>query len=123
MTSGKDRVRALCCKCGNLRTVSARYSPRDRTADDGRDPQGWRMTGTLMCSECKTTTTHALLRDDKPQYRDSAEESQWASRADLQDRLFTLTEAVRPGDLDTPELRALVGLLTSAWARLVGRDS
>jgi hypothetical protein len=61
------RVRALCCECGNLRTVSAKYkAPR---SDDNRslecydDPRGWRVTCTLKCSVCGTKTRHAMLRD------------------------------------------------------------
>lgn len=63
------RVRALCCECGNLRDVSARYAgrfePADtaRSTDDGNDPRGWRMTRTLKCSVCKAATVHALLCD------------------------------------------------------------
>jgi hypothetical protein len=62
-------VRALCCECGNLRTVSANCSFRrddNKTCDndDRRHPgRFWRMTGTLKCSACKAATRHALLRD------------------------------------------------------------
>jgi hypothetical protein len=70
------RVRALCCECGNLRTVSANHRSRN---DDNRsgecvdDPRGWRCTGTLRCSECGSKTRHALLRDACGQFRDFAE--------------------------------------------------
>jgi hypothetical protein len=76
-TTRNTRVRALCCECGNLRTVSANHSPprdENRTADARDEPRGWRMTGTLKCRVCRTRTRHALLRDDTPDYRDSAEE-------------------------------------------------
>jgi hypothetical protein len=70
-------VRALCCECGNLRTMSSRHSFGERdpndSCDDGTHPRGWRMTGTLKCGVCKTSTRHALLRDDLPEHRDVAE--------------------------------------------------
>ena len=71
------RERALCCECGNLRTVAANFNPlldANRTCDDGDDQRGWRMTCTLKCPVCKTKTRHALLRAaDKKQHRDFAE--------------------------------------------------
>jgi hypothetical protein len=78
MTMPTNRVRALCCECANLRTVSANYSlPHDANRSYERDPddkRGWRVTGTLKCAVCVTKTRHALLRDDdKPEHRDFAE--------------------------------------------------
>jgi hypothetical protein len=78
MTMATNRVRALCCECANLRTVSANYSlPHDANRSYERDPdnkRGWRVTGTLKCSVCKTQTRHALLRDgEEPDARDFAE--------------------------------------------------
>jgi hypothetical protein len=70
-----DRQRALCCECGNLRTVSTRFSfPRDenKTYDDGCHPGGWRATGTLKCPVCKQKTRHARLREPS-EFRDIAE--------------------------------------------------
>jgi hypothetical protein len=73
------RVRALCCYCGNLRTISANYHYRldeNRSNDAGpdRERHGWRMTGTLKCSVCKRPARHAVLRDeDGPHMRDNAE--------------------------------------------------
>jgi hypothetical protein len=71
------RIRALCCECGNLRTVSANYEPpRDANNTDEADihQRGWRCTATLKCSVCKTKTRHALLRDgEEPDHRDFAE--------------------------------------------------
>ena len=62
-----ERVRALCCECGNIRTVAAHYSgPRDGNRAIECDPhhrEGWRLTATLKCSACKAKTRHALLRD------------------------------------------------------------
>jgi len=73
----KRENRALCCQCGNLRTVSARHrfrwgDPATTHDDDDRDHPGrfWRMTGTLVCSVCEGPTVHALIRDaDLPEYR------------------------------------------------------
>lgn len=76
----RPRVRALCCECGNLRTVSSNWSFRrddNKTCDDDdrRHPgRFWRMTGTLKCATCKRSTRHAILRDDDiPEHRDGAE--------------------------------------------------
>lgn len=74
------RVRALCCECGMLRTVGVRYRRRndDNLSYDGRDAdpkgRGWRATGTLKCSVCRTDTCHAHLRDElTPEHRDEFE--------------------------------------------------
>jgi hypothetical protein len=67
-------VRALCCECGNLRTVRSRFRSREHIADDGRHPDMWRMIDMLACSVCGQETQHARLRDDYPDHRDAAEE-------------------------------------------------
>jgi hypothetical protein len=68
-------VRALCCECGNLRTVSSLFRSRDHVYDcDDKHPERWRMTDTLKCSVCGSPTRHAVLRDDHPDHRDDAEE-------------------------------------------------
>jgi hypothetical protein len=74
-------IRALCCGCGNLRTVSADYRRRDDNLsfEDNLHPLGWRCTGTLKCSICRAPTRHAVLRDDdsdRPEFRDIAETRQ-----------------------------------------------
>ncbi len=60
----KPPINALCCNCGNLRTVSANYyfGPNDENRGGAlfTDPRGWRNTGTLKCSQCRTRTRHAL---------------------------------------------------------------
>jgi hypothetical protein len=75
-----SRVRALCCQCGNLRTMSTGYHRNDdnRTFEDNRHPLGWRCTTTLKCSICRDSTRHAVLRDDedRPEFRDIAETRQ-----------------------------------------------
>ena len=73
--------RALCCRCGNLRTVSHKHFFRGddpATSIDEGDrnypERGWRMTGTLECAQCRQPTVHASLRDAcDPRYRDYAE--------------------------------------------------
>lgn len=58
---------ALCCECGNLRTVGRNYyTPRDENSGGGlfSDPRGWFDTGTLKCSNCRRSTRHALLAKD-----------------------------------------------------------
>lgn len=64
------RVRALCCICGQVRTVSTAHSPRkfdlNHAYDDTRHPEGWRSTQTLRCDHCETLTRHATLRDELP---------------------------------------------------------
>src|ERR1700761_3185938 len=118
-------VRALCCECGNLRTVSSSYRRYDaaQSRDDDRHPQGWRMTCTLKCSACKTRfATHALLRDDaEPEYRDYAEESQWLTRDQLLKMAYRITGDVHLSDLTNDELRQLLALLTVAETRKMGR--
>jgi hypothetical protein len=77
----EHRVRALCCVCGQLRTVSEKYTRLDDNLayDDQRDPRHWRMTVTLKCSHCSGPARHALLRDGSP-YRDAAEVDRWAKQ-------------------------------------------
>ncbi|QRZ09257.1 hypothetical protein JN086_14215 [Mycolicibacterium austroafricanum] len=59
------RRKALCCVCGNLRTVSPDYhrsnDPNYGYGDQAR-AEGWRHTQTLKCDACQDRTRHALLR-------------------------------------------------------------
>lgn len=60
---------ALCCVCGQLRTVSAAFRRRDDNWAADLPPgyghvNGWRMTVTLKCSHCNAMTRHARLRSD-----------------------------------------------------------
>lgn len=53
--------RALCCECGELRTVAQSYRGR-RPAGATTDPAGtWCIW--LRCAHCSTTTVHALVVD------------------------------------------------------------
>jgi DNA-binding transcriptional regulator GbsR (MarR family) len=63
--------------------VSANYkAPRDynRAGELDLHERGWRVTGTLKCSVCKTKTRHAILRDHD-EYRDFAELEERERRA------------------------------------------
>jgi hypothetical protein len=79
----RPRVHALCCECGNLRTVAAsyrwRYDDPESSYDDDQDPRGWRLTRTLRCSACEAMTRHAILREDDA--RDEAELREYEHRA------------------------------------------
>ncbi|MGD9517836.1 hypothetical protein [Mycolicibacterium sp.] len=63
--AAKVRRKALCCVCGNLRTVSPDYhrsnDPNYGYGDQARS-KGWRDTQTLKCDACEDRTRHALLR-------------------------------------------------------------
>jgi len=70
---------ALCCECGNRRTVTSDYSrPNDPNYSFGINshPQGWRRTQTLKCLECGTQTRHAILVAADSQWRDRDERAQ-----------------------------------------------
>ena len=88
-----ERLTALCCECGTVRTVSARYNgPAKRYAPWETDAEwvrsrlfdlqasgiytehqpGWRCLLDLKCSTCNVRTAHAYIRED--QHRDHAEE-------------------------------------------------
>jgi len=95
-------AQALCCECGNLRTVSADYhfGTNDENCGEGlfMNPRGWFETGTLKCAHCGARTRHALL--NKEGKRDYAEDylryvlggewdSRWApDRERLRERYF-----------------------------------
>jgi hypothetical protein len=137
------RERALCCECGNLRTVSVNYSlPHDVNRSYERDPfdkRGWRVTGTLKCCVCKTKTRHALLRDnDKPEHRDIAERleherhalirqqaqvrrcSDEELRQEAQRRIRNIMGVLCLRDLTLPECGDLLGLLNEIIDRRGG---
>lgn len=95
MLPDETLTRALCCDCGQVRTVKRKHRPPRYVPDCGsgylashegrrRFPfaqPGDRCVGDLRCSHCDTVTRHAILRDgDK--YADAAEERvRKASRA------------------------------------------
>lgn len=84
------RVPALCCTCGNVRTVSTGYSaghtqlsaceslPAATLADCWsrgyylEHEPGWRCLTLLKCDHCGERTRHALIRDDE--HRNFAEQ-------------------------------------------------
>jgi len=60
--TGRPRNRALCCRCGDLRTVAHSYR--------GRPPEGVRGSNSagpwctwLLCSHCGLVTVHAVIVD------------------------------------------------------------
>lgn len=70
-----DRMKALCCTCGAIRTCSR---PRNHRAENywfnGPIDLDWnRETGDLKCAECGRITTHALIHPEGWQLRDHAE--------------------------------------------------
>jgi len=73
-------VDALCCVCGNKRTVSSKHGSGTKDPNLAHTPlgtsQGWRFTQTLKCSACGEQTRHAVLRPAAASYRDSDEEQQ-----------------------------------------------
>lgn len=76
----EPRVNALCCTCGNLRTVSRNHcgaynDPNNSNLLPVRD-KGWRSTKTLKCSACGEQTRHAILRPSDCSYRDGDEKWQ-----------------------------------------------
>ncbi len=86
-------TRALCCDCGQVRTVKRSYRPRRFTADLGSgylaSPRGRetypfaqeceRMVGDLKCVACETTTRHAILRDGDGAAADYAEQKDYGT--------------------------------------------
>ena len=67
-------VKALCCVCGEQRTVSSDYSHRNTDPNyhwgDRGKAEGWRQTATLKCVECGERTRHAVLADEAVRSRD-----------------------------------------------------
>ena len=82
-------TRALCCDCGQVRTVKRNHTLRRYVPDfgfgyllsfDGRRnapfaQPGDRFMGDLKCSYCGAITRHAVLRDGDP-HAHAAEERQ-----------------------------------------------
>lgn len=74
------RLNALCCICGNHRTVSSNHytSCKDPNSNynEGNRAKGWKTTRTLKCDECGNGTRHAIIEDDGGVGRDRLEELQ-----------------------------------------------
>ncbi|WP_418003357.1 hypothetical protein ACNO8X_26115 [Mycobacterium sp. PDNC021] len=70
-----ERGQALCCQCGNLRTIGANFHHRSSDPNYAwgsfDDKRGWRATCSLKCEACGQSTRHALL--PKPGADDWAE--------------------------------------------------
>lgn len=60
----RTRHRALCCECGQLRTVAQSYrGPKPADAED-LDPIADPWCRWLTCTTCHTVTLHAVLADN-----------------------------------------------------------
>jgi hypothetical protein len=58
------QVSALCCVCGNRRTVSDDYSRRqdpNHSSSELGKAEGWRSTQSLTCDHCGERTRHAVM--------------------------------------------------------------
>jgi len=79
-------VNALCCVCGNLRTVSSdychRYHDPDHAGSTRGKAEGWRKTQALKCNACGESTRHALLNPADAPYRDGDERQQLIALGD-----------------------------------------
>lgn len=89
------RVNALCCECGNLRTVSSDYSrwqdPNHSGSTRGK-AEGWRKTYSLKCDACGERTRHALLSPADAQYRDWDEQQQRIALGDDDNSKYPMGE-------------------------------
>jgi hypothetical protein len=74
------RVRALCCECGFLRTVSRCAHLRAFMGANIEPPtELGRFTCNLKCGVCKAVTRHAVIRyGEPPQARNFAEREDYA---------------------------------------------
>ena len=59
--SNRPRNRALCCRCGQLRSVAQGYRGRGPDGAGSREVGPW--CTWLHCSHCGATTVHALIVD------------------------------------------------------------
>lgn len=65
------RTNALCCVCGNLRTVSTDYrrvQDPNFSYNGHNHCEGWRMTQSLKCDACGEPTRHAILIEEDGRY-------------------------------------------------------
>jgi hypothetical protein len=98
--AGKERRRpkqakALCCVCGNLRTVSFDYSRRQdpNHSDSPRGKaEGWLRTESLKCDECGERTRHAVLRPSDDRFRDWDERQQLIALGDPDTHKYPMSD-------------------------------
>lgn len=57
------RNRALCCVCGELRTVASSYRGKKPAAAEELDPTAAPWCRWLKCSACRIVTLHAVIAD------------------------------------------------------------
>lgn len=78
---GTTHNRALCCECGTCRTISKNAGLRNhRSRGESPEeiaPKYWskvlpwqRQLADMKCGTCKEITSHALILDCLPEYRD-----------------------------------------------------
>ena len=74
------RVDALCCECGNRRTVSTSHytscADPNSNYNEANRAKGWKTTRTLKCDECGAGTRHAILEVEGHIGRDWLEQLQ-----------------------------------------------
>lgn len=122
------RNRALCCRCGQLRTVARSYRGRRPDGAPDSDPVGPWCTW-LRCSHCGATTIHALIVDALADrwIPNGCDREQRDRRADQHRRRIerrlralaaegvTVVRAVSPGEMNLDE--AIVEVIEYADAR------
>lgn len=59
----KPRYRALCCVCGELRTVARSYRGKKPPEAEDPDPTAAPWCRWLKCSSCRIVTLHAVIAD------------------------------------------------------------
>ncbi|MDO0977189.1 zinc finger domain-containing protein [Mycolicibacterium frederiksbergense] len=101
LTRPKDERRpaaqtnALCCVCGNLRTVSSDFSryqdPNNANSSRGKT-EGWRKTESLKCDACGERTRHALLHPADARFKDWDEQQQLIALGDPDTREYPMGE-------------------------------
>lgn len=62
-TGLKPRNRALCCVCGELRTVAPSYGGKKPSEAEDPDPTAAPWCRWLKCSACRIVTLHAVIAD------------------------------------------------------------
>lgn len=128
----KPPQEALCCVCGQLRTVSVNYwfSYKDENHAGGfaDDPRGWRQTGTLKCGACGQRTRHALLLPDghgshDEMYQQYALGGEWPGRREWAPDRERLREAYFKQFPRNPNLTHWYSHVEAAQARAAGQET
>lgn len=78
------RRRALCCECGELRTVSSNFRGGNFACAGLARWGEPRYIQQLKCRNCGRVTSHALILDDRDPADDDAEKLNWVGGRDQQ---------------------------------------